>query len=97
MSAPSTLIIGAGGAVGKRLCAALASGGHRVIASDRMEIMPSSLRKTVGKTGTIVGGIDVCDPDTLDKLFKEHADENTTVKSDKYKKSPCKIFCILPI
>ena len=29
---PATLIIGAGGAVGKRLCAALAARGHRVVA-----------------------------------------------------------------
>jgi hypothetical protein len=33
----STLIIGAAGAIGKRLCAALTARGHRVIASDRME------------------------------------------------------------
>ena len=32
----STLIIGAAGAIGQRLCAALAAQGHRVIAADRM-------------------------------------------------------------
>ena len=79
MPPPSTLIIGAAGAVGKRLCAALASRGTRVIASDRMSELPSSLVSTVGGNGITVGGVDVCDSDTLMKLFREHADENTTV------------------
>lgn len=72
----STLIIGAAGAVGKRLCAALAQSGHRVIATDRMEELPDSLKKIVDTT---VGSIDVTDPGRLRRLFREHADENTTV------------------
>ena len=79
MPPPSTLIIGAAGAVGKRLCAALATNGTRVIASDRMPELPGSLKRTVGDHGVCVGGIDVCDEDALKKLFREYADENTTV------------------
>ena len=77
--APATLIIGAAGAVGKRLCAALAARGTRVIASDRMETLPGSLRRVVGEVGTCVGSIDVCDADALWTLFRDHADERTTV------------------
>eukprot|EP00937_MAST-01D_sp_MAST-1D-sp2_P007059 g7059.t1 len=76
---PCTIIIGAAGAVGKRLCAALTGRGHRVIASDRMAQLPGSVRRGVGKEGVTVGGIDVCDTRALARLFKEHADENTTV------------------
>ena len=79
MPPPSTLIIGAAGAVGKRLTSALASRGTRVIASDRMTELPSSLVQTVGDNGVTVGGVDVCDSDGLMKLFRDHADENTTV------------------
>ena len=38
----STLIIGAAGAVGKRLCAALTARGTRVIAADRMHVAGST-------------------------------------------------------
>jgi len=76
---PATLIIGAAGAVGKRLCAALTAKGHRVIASDRMLKLPGSLKRSMGGLGTTVGGVDVCDPDALKALFRDHADENTTV------------------
>jgi nucleoside-diphosphate-sugar epimerase len=76
---PSTLVIGAAGAVGKRLCAALTARGTRVIASDRMEHMPGTLKRNMGALGTTVGGIDVCDGDALKALFREHADENTIV------------------
>ena len=75
---PSTLIIGAAGAVGKRLCAALVANGHRVIASDRMPKL-RNLERIVGNAGLCVGGIDVCDAKALNTLFKLHADENTTV------------------
>jgi threonine 3-dehydrogenase len=78
-AAPTTLIIGAAGAVGKRLCAALAGRGHRVIASDRMGKLPGSLQRSIGGQGTCVGSIDVCDADALKALFREHADANTTV------------------
>jgi nucleoside-diphosphate-sugar epimerase len=33
----------------------------------------------VGENGTTVGGVDVCDAEALKSLFREHADENTTV------------------
>jgi len=72
----STLIIGAAGAVGKRLCAALKVAGHRVIATDRMKQLPNSLSRMVDTT---VGSIDVTDPGRLRRLFREHANEKTTV------------------
>jgi threonine 3-dehydrogenase len=75
----STLIIGAAGAIGKRLCAALTARGHRVIASDRMEELPSSLKRSMGDLGTCVGSIDVRDSKGLRGLFQKYADANTTV------------------
>ena len=50
-----------------------------MIASDRMERLPGSLERTVGVLGTCVGGVDVCDAEALRTLFREHADEHTTV------------------
>ena len=79
MKPPATLIIGAAGAVGKRLCAALAARGTRVVASDRMHHLPGSLQRVLGESSTTVGGVDVRDSDALKKLFLEHADERTTV------------------
>lgn len=79
MAPAATLIVGAAGAVGKRLCKALAARGTRVIASDRMEHLPGSLKRALGESSTTVGGVDVRDSDALKKLFKEHADERTTV------------------
>ena len=76
---PSTLIIGAAGAVGKRLCAALTARGTRVIACDRMEVAGSLARIMEKNTGLCVGGVDVCDPEGVRNLFREHADESTTV------------------
>ena len=78
-AAPATIVIGAAGAVGKRLCAALAAAGHRVVASDRMGVLPGSLKRSMGALGTCVGGVDVCDKSALRDLFREHADERTTV------------------
>merc|ERR1719183_1988718 len=75
----STLIIGAAGAVGKRLCAALTAAGHRVVASDRMVKLPGTLERSIGDAGTCVGSIDVTDAAAVTKLFEEHADANTTV------------------
>ena len=75
----ATLIIGAGGAVGKRLCSALTARGHRVIASDRMATLPASVQRSLGERGTCVGSVDVCDLEALRALFHEHADSNTTV------------------
>eukprot|EP00658_Telonema_sp_P-2_P056003 TRINITY_DN44501_c0_g1_i1.p1 TRINITY_DN44501_c0_g1~~TRINITY_DN44501_c0_g1_i1.p1 ORF type:complete len:500 (+),score=99.64 TRINITY_DN44501_c0_g1_i1:160-1659(+) len=75
----STLIVGAAGAIGKRLCAALAARGHRVIASDRMPHLPEELQASIGEMGTCVGSVDVRDRDSLQRLFREHGDANTTV------------------
>ena len=72
----SSLIIGAAGAVGKRLCASLAARGTRVVASDRMDHLPGSLTRIAA---TSVGGVDVRDMASLQALFREHADEQTTV------------------
>lgn len=79
--AHKTLIVGAAGAVGKRLCAALLAKGMPVIASDRMPQLPGSLtRSLLDVPGSVaVGGVDVCDREALKALFREHADENTTV------------------
>jgi nucleoside-diphosphate-sugar epimerase len=79
MQPPATLIIGAAGAVGKRLCGALAARGTRVIASDRMEHLPGSLQRALGESSTTVGGVDVRDTEALKRLFIDHADERTTV------------------
>ena len=65
--------------MGKRLCAALVARGHRVIASDRMESLPGTLKRSLGELGTCVGSVDVCDAQALRALFREHADERTTV------------------
>jgi len=78
-TSPSTLIIGAAGAVGKRLCAALTARGTRVIACDRMEIAGSLARIMEKNPGLCVPGVDVCDADGIRKLFREHADSKTTV------------------
>ena len=75
----STLIIGAAGAIGKRLCAALTARGHRVIATDRMETLPGSIKRSMGDLGTCVGGVDVRDAKGLLALFKKYGDSNTTV------------------
>jgi len=75
----STLIIGAGGAIGQRLCAALAARGHSVIACDRMVELPDSLKQAIGDAGTCVGSVDVRDAARLRAVFQEHADANTTV------------------
>ena len=69
MAPAATLIVGAAGAVGKRLCKALAARGTRVIASDRMEHLPGSLKRALGESSTTVGGVDVRDSDALKKLF----------------------------
>jgi len=71
-----TIIIGAAGAVGKRLCGALSRAGNNVIASDRSPHLPSTVKQVAAVT---VGGIDVRDPESLDRLFSEHADPETAV------------------
>ena len=50
-----------------------------MVASDRMEKLPNSLKRSMGNLGTCVGSIDVCNADALRVLFREHADEFTTV------------------
>eukprot|EP00946_MAST-07B_sp_MAST-7B-sp1_P001881 g1881.t1 len=75
----STIVIGAAGAVGKRLCASLSARGHRVVASDRMTQLPGSLQRSIGEAGVCVGGVDVCDREGLAAFFEKHADEDTTV------------------
>ena len=68
------LIIGAAGAVGKRLTQALARAGSHVIASDRHDHLPSSIKNSAK---VCVGGIDVRDEASVVKLFKDHADKDT--------------------
>jgi len=68
---PATLIIGAAGAVGKRLTAALSAQGTRVIASDRMDKLPGTLTSSLGPGSIAVGGVDVTDSAALMNLFKE--------------------------
>jgi len=75
----TTIIIGAAGAIGKRLCGALTERGIRVIASDRMDVAGSLARIMAKNSGACVGGIDVCDAKAVRQLFLDHADENTTV------------------
>ena len=71
-----TLVIGAAGAVGKRLTTSLSNAGGHVVACDRMKYVPSVLRKHAAAT---MGGVDVRDKAALRALFREHADEETTV------------------
>ena len=73
---PKTIIIGAAGAVGKRLTAALSRAGSEVVAADRMEVMGLTLRQMAKHC---VGGVDVRDKDALAKLFKEHGGPETAV------------------
>ena len=73
---PKTLIIGAAGAVGKRLSSALSRAGAHVVAADRMQFIPSTVRHVAD---TAIGNVDVRDAKALRDLFREHADENTTV------------------
>ena len=79
MSKNTTLIIGAAGAIGKRLCSALSKQGTRVVASDRMEQIPGSLIRSLNPDSVAVGNVDVRDNEALRNLFRDYADENTTV------------------
>lgn len=71
-----TIIIGAAGAVGKRLTTALANAGSTVIAADRHQQLPGTIKKMAA---VCVGGVDVRDADSLGRLFREHADPDTAV------------------
>eukprot|EP00918_Siedleckia_nematoides_P094035 GHVU01206436.1.p1 GENE.GHVU01206436.1~~GHVU01206436.1.p1 ORF type:complete len:393 (+),score=53.43 GHVU01206436.1:108-1181(+) len=76
MGKSRAIIVGAAGAVGKRLSAALARAGTEVIAADRMQFMPRTVQNVASKC---VGGIDVRDRLALQRLFAEHANDQTTV------------------
>lgn len=65
----SVLIIGAAGAVGKRLTAALAARGERIVAVDRSLELPSSLKAQVTSAEV---GIDVRDFHSVKRVFKRH-------------------------
>mmetsp|Transcript_2157 Transcript_2157/g.7524 ORF Transcript_2157/g.7524 Transcript_2157/m.7524 type:complete len:432 (+) Transcript_2157:142-1437(+) len=71
-----TIVIGAAGAVGKRLCAALRMAGSEVIAADRLTHMPSTVRNVAS---AYVGEVDVRSTEALDNLMRDHANEDTTV------------------
>ena len=73
-AAGATLVIGAAGAVGKRLCAALSARGSRVIASDRMDVLPRSITRAVAAS---VPCIDVRDEEALLRMFRQHRDVHT--------------------
>ena len=73
---PRTLVIGAAGAVGKRLCAALRNSGAEVIASDRHEHMPSTVKQVAN---VLVGGVDVRDKEALGELFAQYGGPDTAV------------------
>ena len=62
----AVLILGAAGAVGKRLCAALSKRGDRVIAADRMPRLPAKLTSIVG---AVEPGVDVRDDKALHEVF----------------------------
>jgi len=65
----SVLIIGAAGAVGKRLVGALAKRGRKIIVADRLPRLPDSL---VEAATAAVPNIDVRDAAAIRKLFKDH-------------------------
>lgn len=71
-----TIVIGAAGAVGKRLCQALRNAGTHVVASDRHTHMPSTVKAFAH---TLVGDIDVRNPESVDNLLKEHGGPDTAV------------------
>jgi len=73
---PNTIIIGAAGAVGKRLCAALRGAGASVVAADRLTHLPGSIKKVAN---VCVGDVDVRDKAALLKLFQDHGDSDSMV------------------
>ena len=74
----STLIIGAAGAVGKRLVQALTSRGDKIIASDRMPHLPPNIRNIAAVTEPLV---DVRDLPSLRSLFEKHKDIQAVLES----------------
>jgi len=74
--ASKSLIIGAGGAIGKQLARALKQAGSQVIAVDRMQ----HLSKSVTENASVaVGGVDIRDKDAVLAVMKKHTDKDTTV------------------
>eukprot|EP00930_Biecheleria_cincta_P029356 TRINITY_DN20429_c0_g1_i1.p1 TRINITY_DN20429_c0_g1~~TRINITY_DN20429_c0_g1_i1.p1 ORF type:complete len:327 (-),score=73.65 TRINITY_DN20429_c0_g1_i1:207-1187(-) len=65
----SVLVIGAGGAVGKRLVGALAARGERIVAVDRAPELPDSLKSKVTHVET---NVDVRDFYSMNRIFKRH-------------------------
>ena len=65
----SVLVIGAAGAVGKRLVSALAARGDRVIAVDKIAKLPEKIQAHVTASET---GVDVRDFEQLKALFQRH-------------------------
>mmetsp|Transcript_43299 Transcript_43299/g.92684 ORF Transcript_43299/g.92684 Transcript_43299/m.92684 type:complete len:323 (-) Transcript_43299:96-1064(-) len=65
----SVLVIGAGGAVGKRLVRALASRGERIVAVDRAPELPENIKSLVTHAVT---DADVRSFNTMSRIFKRH-------------------------
>jgi len=63
------MIIGAGGAVGKRLTHALAKRGTRIIAADRADSLPTEIVKVAA---AVEPNVDVRDPAAISALFARH-------------------------
>merc|ERR1712194_202772 len=70
----SILIVGAAGAIGKRLTLALGARGDKVIGCDRATILPDKVRKAAFD---FVPKVDVRDTDSLRRVFKRHPDIHT--------------------
>lgn len=65
----SVLVIGAAGAVGKRLIGALASRGERIVAVDKAPQLPESIKHLVQHAET---NKDVRDFYTMQRIFQRH-------------------------
>mmetsp|Transcript_43703 Transcript_43703/g.132302 ORF Transcript_43703/g.132302 Transcript_43703/m.132302 type:complete len:348 (-) Transcript_43703:91-1134(-) len=70
----SVLIIGAAGAVGKRLVGALAARGEMIVAADRAPQLPAQLERVVASSET---GVDVRDAEGLRHLMRRHPSVHT--------------------
>lgn len=70
----SVLIIGAAGAVGKRLVGALAARGEAIVAADRLPQLPGRLARLAAAAEP---NVDVRDPAALRGLFRRHPEVHT--------------------
>jgi len=70
----SVLIIGAAGAVGKRLVRALSARGELIVAADRMPCLPEQLKSMVSASET---NVDVRDAHALNRVFERHPEVHT--------------------